>query len=153
LADSRNVWQIPISTKTWQVTGKPQQLTFGTGVEVQPSLMPDGRLVFCSLNWNLDIWSLPLDAQGNVSGEMQRLTHDATYSIANDISQDGKRLLFLSSRSGNSDIWLKDLESGKERPITTTPLNESWAKMTADGSHVSYEAYEEHDKVVIYLLP
>jgi Tol biopolymer transport system component/DNA-binding winged helix-turn-helix (wHTH) protein len=152
--DTRNVWQIPISTKTWQVTGEPQQLTFGTGLEGHPSLTTDGRLVFSSVISNFDIWSLPLDAsKGKVSGEMQRLTRNAGEDVAFDLSEDGRKLLFLSNRSGNDDVWLKDLDSGKERPVTVTPSNEIWPKMTADGSKVSYAAFDENGKDIIYVLP
>jgi eukaryotic-like serine/threonine-protein kinase len=154
LGDSRNVWQIPISTKTWRVTGDPQKLTFGTGLERHPSVSTDGRLAFSSVTSNFDIWSLPFDANhGKVSGRMQRITDNAAAEYAFDLSGDGRKLLFLSNRSGNWDLWLKDLESVKERPITATPSNEQWPKMTADGSKVSYEAREENDKAVIYVLP
>jgi Tol biopolymer transport system component/DNA-binding winged helix-turn-helix (wHTH) protein len=107
LGDSRNVWQIPISTKTWRVTGDPQKLTFGTGLERHPSVSTDGRLAFSSVTSNFDIWSLPFDANhGKVSGRMQRITDNAAAEYAFDLSGDGRKLLFLSNRSGNWDLWL-----------------------------------------------
>jgi len=73
--DSSNLWQIPMSSKTWQVVGPPRRLTFGTGVESQPSVAADGRLVFSSLTNNIDIWSLPIDPdEGTPNGEPKRLT-------------------------------------------------------------------------------
>jgi serine/threonine protein kinase len=47
--DAVNLWQIGISPKTWQVTGGLHQLTFGAGLEVQPSLAA-GHLVFSLLS-------------------------------------------------------------------------------------------------------
>jgi dipeptidyl aminopeptidase/acylaminoacyl peptidase len=32
--DSINLWQVPISTRTWQVAGVPRRLTFGAGPEL-----------------------------------------------------------------------------------------------------------------------
>jgi eukaryotic-like serine/threonine-protein kinase len=165
--DTGNVWQIPISATNWRVTGDPQQLTFGTGnvtpltvpalapnFEGHPSVSTGGRLAFAACNRNFEIWALPLDAkEGKVTGEMRRLTHNAAEDFAFDLSSDGRKLLFHSNRSGNWDVWLKDLEDGKEKPITTTPSNEWWPKMTADGSKVSYEAREDNDKAVIYVVP
>jgi Tol biopolymer transport system component len=129
-------------------------LTFGTGQEDQLSIARDGRLAFSSVTTNHDVWSLPLNAnQGTVTGEMQRLTRNAADDFPFDLSGDGRRLLFWSNRSGNWDVWLKDLESGKERAVTATPSDEGWPKMTADGSKISYEASEENDKRYIYVVP
>jgi Tol biopolymer transport system component len=35
------------------------------------------------------------------------------------ISPDGKQLAFLSNKSGNSDIWIFNIESGTYRPVTS----------------------------------
>lgn len=35
------------------------------------------------------------------------------------ISPDGKRLAFLSNKSGNSDIWIFNIETGTYRPVTS----------------------------------
>jgi Tol biopolymer transport system component len=153
LGDSHNVWQVPISPKSWQVLGTPGRLTFGAGREIQPSMTSGGRLVFSSVTSNMDIWKLPIDAnQGKVVGEMQRLTQNTAKDIPFDLSADGRRLLFLSTRSGTLHVWLKDLQTGKESPLTVTGLEETWAKMTANESKIAYEVYE-HGRPVIYVIP
>src|SRR5579864_9134283 len=60
VGDSTNLWQFPISSKTWKITGSPQRLTFGTAVEAQPAVAAS-RMVFASLVSNDDIWSLPVE--------------------------------------------------------------------------------------------
>jgi Tol biopolymer transport system component len=154
LGDSRNLWQVPISPKSWQVTGPPQRLTFGTSREAQASVAAGGRMVFSSLLSNTDAWSLPIDAnQGKVSGEIQPLIQNAASDAAFDLSADGRKLVFLSNRSGTMDVWLKNLDSGRESPVTLTPSDEWWPQMTPDGSRISYEVRERDDKPVIYVLP
>ena len=37
LADSTNLWKVSLSPKTFEVTGPPERLTSGTGLEMQPS--------------------------------------------------------------------------------------------------------------------
>lgn len=140
LGDSTNLWQIPISTKTWKVAGPPQRLTFGTAVESKPSVA-GSRVVFSSLVSNDDIWSLPMDSnRGKALGEPQRLTQDAAVDFWPSVSTDGKRIAFLSNRSGNYDVWLKDIESGKETALTSTPENENSPHFSPDGAKVVYSS-------------
>ena len=69
VGDSRNLWEIGISSKTGRITGDPRRLTFGTTLEEFPSGAGSGRLVFASLNENLDIWSLPCDTNRGTAAE------------------------------------------------------------------------------------
>lgn len=138
LGDSTNLWQIPISSKTWKVAGSPQRLTFGTALEAQPAVA-GSRMVFASLVSNDDIWSVPAEPnRGKVTGDLQRLTQDAAVDSFPSVSADGKRVVFLSRRSGNSDVWLKDNDSGKETALTVTPGNETAPHVNQDGSKVVY---------------
>src|SRR5262249_43187647 len=122
VGDSTNVWQMPISPRSGHLTGEPQRVTSGTGLESFPSASAHDRLVFSSLNSQIDVWSLPVDANtGKVTGELQRLTDDAAADTRPSVSHDGKKLVFLSDRSGNNDVWIKDLATGKETNLTATP--------------------------------
>jgi eukaryotic-like serine/threonine-protein kinase len=139
LGDSTNLWKVPLSPETWQVSGLPQRVTFVTGEEAQPSIAADGRLVFSDLISNVDIWSLPIQAnQGRVTGEAQRLTQDAARDYCPSVSADGKTLVFLSERSKNTDIWKKDMESGKETALSATPFSEGYPVISDDGTKVAY---------------
>jgi eukaryotic-like serine/threonine-protein kinase len=151
--DSANLWQVGISPRTWQVTSTPERLTSGAGLEDQPCAAADGRLVFSSLTYNMNIWSLPLDAsQGKVTGELKRVTQNAALDKAFDLSADGRKVVFLSTRFGNWDVWCKDLDSGKENQLTFTPTKEEgWPQMTADGSKISYHVSEK-EKAVMYVI-
>jgi Tol biopolymer transport system component/tRNA A-37 threonylcarbamoyl transferase component Bud32 len=143
--DSRNIWQIPIAPETFQISGDAQRLTSGTGIEGDPSLVyagPGGktpRLVFSSLTENGDIWSVPMDTNhAKVLGEVQRLTQDVASDIRPSISGDGTRMVFNSNRLGNWDVWIKDLRTGKETALASTPADELNPKISLDGSTVVY---------------
>src|SRR6185436_9447865 len=123
--DSRNIWRIPISPDNGKVAGDPERVTSGAGLEDFPSLAAGHRLAFSSLNSQIDVWSLPVDADsGKVTGDLRRLTNDVAADTRPSISHDGKKLVFLSDRSGNNDVWLKNLETGKETALTATPMPE-----------------------------
>ena len=144
LGDSTNLWEVDIAAGTWRIQGPARRLTFGSGQEVHPSMAAPAagpRLAaFSSLASMVDIWSLPLDAnRGKVTGEIQRLTQDPAVELWPQISPDGSKLVFLSSRSGNQDIWMKDLATGKEVALTATPFNEAYVTLSRDGSKLAYQ--------------
>jgi eukaryotic-like serine/threonine-protein kinase len=137
--DSVSLWQTSISPKNWRITGQAHRLTQGSGLDVRPSFAKTGRLVFSSLVENADIWSLPIDTSlGRVKGPLEQLTHNLAADYSHSMSADGKKLAFVSWRSGNPDIWIKDLESGKEKPLTESPAEEYLPMISPDGSLVSF---------------
>jgi eukaryotic-like serine/threonine-protein kinase len=141
LGDSVNLWQVSISPGTWQVTGPAQQLTSGAGLEIRPSLAKDGTLVFSSLTENGDLWSLPLDAnRGNSVGGLEQLTTGNASEYSPSISADGKTLAFVSDRSGNPDIWIKNLDTSQETHLTVTQESEQHPEISSDGSLVAYSS-------------
>jgi Tol biopolymer transport system component/tRNA A-37 threonylcarbamoyl transferase component Bud32 len=153
LGGTTNIWQIAMSPKSRQVTGAPQRLTLGTNLEVQARLasIPEGsRMVFASLTRSVDLWTLPVDAnRAKVTGELRRLTEDVGLALSPTISPDGKKVVFVSTRSGKEEIWLKDLTTDKETPMTLTPGDKaspyrSGPSISPDGSEVAYETTIGH---------
>jgi eukaryotic-like serine/threonine-protein kinase len=137
--DSVNLWQVSISPENWRITGPAHRVTSGSGLEARPSLSRTGLLVFSSLAENADIWSLPIDAShGQLKGSPEQLTRNLAADYSPSLSADGKTLAFASSRSGNTDIWIKDLESGKEESLVASPAEEISPRVSPDGSLVSY---------------
>ena len=147
--DAVNLWQLAISPKTWQVTGTPRQLTFGAGMEVQPSVAA-GHLAFSALSENTNVWSLPIDANaGKVLGEIRRLTESGDRDSTPSISTDGKKIIFTRSRLGPGNIWLKDLQSGKEGLLAT---NVGFTQLSPDGSKVVFDKVE-NQKNTFFVVP
>ncbi len=150
VGDSVALWKVSISPKTWQISQPPERLTFGTGREEQPSIAATGRLAFAGLNENIDIWSLSIDPnQARPRGELQRLTEDGAADLEPSISADGKQLVYRTNRGANWDMWLKDLETGRESPLTTDAAADTRPFLAA--SRVVY-ARAENQKTSIYLL-
>ena len=152
--DAVNLWQVAISPKSWQIASAPERLTFGTGLEDIPS-SAGTRLVFASLTGNIDIWSVPFHPnhgvdQGKASGSMQRLTQDAFPDTHPALSSDGTKLVFRSNRSGSWQIWMKDLETGKETALTTPPEIKGSPILSKDGSKLAYNVVaQQHEPVYV----
>lgn len=149
--DLTSLWQIAVSPQTAKVTGLPQRLTSGTTLETKPSAIAGGEIAFASLTQNLNVWSIAIDAnRGRTKGEPQKVTH-AAFDAHTSLSADGRKLVFISRRSGNPDVWMKDLSTGKETALTATPALEEQPEITADGTRVSYMV-DEGRKASIYLI-
>ena len=140
LGDSTSLWRVEISPRTLQISDAPTRLTTG-GLDAEPAIAADGSLVYANLVENADIWSLPLDAnRGQIKGPFQPLTRSAASDIMPSLSVDGRKLLFVSNRNGNAEVWLKDLETGLETAITSLPFQKRLSRISRDGSKAVYSA-------------
>jgi eukaryotic-like serine/threonine-protein kinase len=141
-SESTNLWRLVVPQRTGKAQGSAQKLTSGTAIETKPWVTPAGHVVFASLNDALNIWSLPITANtGRVTGDAQQVTSSA-FDARTSVSADGKKLVFISTRLGNPDVWLKDLDSGQETAITATPAHEQEPEITADGTRIFYSVLE-----------
>ena len=156
---STNLWRVHISSETGLLSGVPEQLTFlateaGFGFQ-SPSAALSGdvlRVAFWNVTANVDLWSLPLDAnEGRPVGQMRQLTRNAAIEQWGSLSADGKAMTYNVRTRENWDVWLMDLESGRQEPLAVGPFAEVWPKITRDGRRVAY-ALEDGKKQEIYIL-
>lgn len=146
LADTRNIWRVPISKKDWKA-GEAQRLTFGTAMEVQPAIA-GSQLVFASQSDRLDVWSVPLPiGQSDRNGDPSRLTDDAFAHTYPAISPDGAKLAYSLQRSGRRDIWIKDLKNGQESAVSIPPWPAFNPNFSPDGKTLMYRTAENHTSV------
>jgi Tol biopolymer transport system component len=137
--DSINLYDARISLKSFRFVDAPRRLTTGTEEEEKPSMDSNGRLVFSAGSSSTDLWELPLDAnEGTSRGEPRQLTGDIASDSLPTLSDDGRKLAFLSTRLGNQDVWLRNLESGHESALTTTAEDETLPVIAHDGARVAY---------------
>ncbi|HXN47480.1 MAG TPA: protein kinase [Bryobacteraceae bacterium] len=162
IGDSTSLWKIRISPTTWKASSEPQRLTFGSGRDAEPSraLDPSGQetlLAFSSFSSHNSLWSLPIHPKGTAylrrpdAGDLQQLTRSAAPDTNPSASADGNKIVFLSRRSGDKDIWMKDLDSGQETALTSGAIQVSAPIITSDGSKVAYSVLEKQ-KRSIYVL-
>ena len=91
------------------------------------------------MNLSSDIWSASFDDLRSVfTGEPERLTHDRSHKAFLTCSAGGSKLVFISDRTGNNDVWLMDVKARRQSPLTVTPENEWRSFISPDGSKVVY---------------
>ncbi|MEN3336756.1 MAG: hypothetical protein V7647_432 [Acidobacteriota bacterium] len=137
--DNANIWQLSISPETGRVAGVPRRLTFGTAVERSPTVRSPGQLAFSSSVENVAVWRVPLDqTTGMASGGLERVTDDGAADRLQNVSADGRVVAFTSSRTKPAQVWLKDMQTGRERQITHSEEHAAQlAQMSPDGSRVA----------------
>ena len=114
-------------------------------------ISPDGKtLVFDVLG---DLYLLPI-----TGGKAERVTSGMALDTQPRFSPDGKRIVFLSDRSGAENIWLLDV--GKKITDTTQPGANSGLRALTTGNDESYASPEwspdgkkhrRHTHVTVYL--
>lgn len=153
--DSTNLWRIAISPTTFKLTAPPERLTAGPAREDMPSVISGAagavRVAFASLTQNLSIWSLPIKPnEGKVVGELKRLTHEDADDFFPALSGDGGRMVYVSSRSGSQEVWIRDLGTGQESVLTASGSVKYLTRLSPDGSRVSFS---ESPSWNVYVVP
>ena len=96
-----------------------------------------GTLILSTLPRSIDAWSLPMDGDTfAVRGPPARLT-DAGDARLPVLSGDGRKLAYISSRSGKPDVWVRDLRSGREDRITPRSMPRYRPVLSHDGAMIA----------------
>jgi Tol biopolymer transport system component len=83
-----------------------------------------------------DIWRVAADG----SGAPERLTDSRGDDRAPVYSLDGARILFDSTRDGNTEIYVMEADGSNQGRLTNDPAEDWGASWSPDGRHVSFNA-------------
>lgn len=138
-----NIYRVRIESDRWKISGIPERVTAGAGMNYEAAVARDGRVFYHNLSALMNVWGLAADPdQGTVSGEPIKLTEDQTAKFTPDISRDGSRLVygsFSGQQSVRTAVRLRDMATGKERSIPAGGnTNVLETQISPDGSVLSY---------------
>jgi eukaryotic-like serine/threonine-protein kinase len=113
VAGSTHLWRQRWRERAPQ--GDPEQITLGPTEEEGLAMAPDGKSLIASVGvQKSSVWTH--DAAGNHAVSLEGS------ASAPWLSPDGKRLYYLLRKSNSSDVsdlWRRDLQSGKSDPVLT----------------------------------
>lgn len=146
----RNLYRCPLN-KQGQATGDVVRLTNATELLGDVGIARDGRMVFSAGRQRFDIWGLPVDSDtGKATGPPYRITDTLAPTANPDISADGRRLIFGSSANGFTEVWEKDLKTGKESVAATGAEGASYGRLLPASGRVLYvQPAAGHDDVYL----
>jgi TolB protein len=82
---------------------------------------------------------------------MQMVAADPRGGSDAAISPDGNRVVFSSRRSGNFEIWIRDLASGRETQVTHDPADDLEAQWSPDGARLAFTSTRSGNKDLFVL--
>ncbi len=82
----------------------------------------------------------------------KQITHDGSIAMSPSWSPDGKKLVYVSFKRGDADIYLYDIESGKERLLVGGKGAQSAPAWSPDGRYIAYSSTIHGGNSEIFLL-
>jgi Tol biopolymer transport system component len=139
LSGGLSLWRVPVSG-----SAAPRRLEFAGNRNDFPAVSRQGRLAYTSISWDQNIWSLDLSDRGGKTGAPQRFIASTGINGSPQFSPDGRRISFLSNRSGNKELWICDQDGSNSMQLTSlrAPIIGSprWAP---DGEQIIFDSNRE----------
>lgn len=133
---TNDFWSVPVDPTTGVRNGNPERFLDLPGSALgQPTVSENGRqLAF--YRWETRFWPrmLQLDAKGDSAG-LGRWTLQDWFCYPGAWTRDGRKLFFAAeAKSGNSDIYAMETDTGLESPVAQSPAQERDPCLTPDGN-------------------
>lgn len=133
-----NIWRAKVNSSD-ERDGPLEQITTGAGDDINPSVAANGDVVFSLRAFDSDIWRLPVDpSTGKQTGAPVPVIKTTRVESRGSWSPDGRMIAFNSDRRGEMNIWLKTLDTGGERQLTTGTGGDYQATWAPDGKSVVF---------------
>lgn len=91
---------------------------------------------------NLELYTIPMSEEFAMS-RATRLTNTPARDWFHSWSPDGSRIVFNSDRAGNEDIFVLDVASGEQTPLTRAEQDDIHGAWSLDGSQVLFVSERE----------
>jgi serine/threonine protein kinase len=128
-------------------SGELQQITFGPTSQEGLAMAPDGKSFVTSVgSQDTTIWIHDKDGDHQISSEGN--------ARAPSFSSDGRNLYFLmiNGQSQLSELWMKDLSSGKMDRVLPGYTMDSYS-VSHDGKQVAFAANDSSGHASIWIAP
>jgi Tol biopolymer transport system component len=136
-------------TTLWRVAAsgsrKQQRLAFGDEGSSLPSVSRLGhRLAYVRTVSDSNIWRIELSSSGSKNNSSSNFIHSTLREQEPQYSPDGKRIVFVSNRSGSDEIWVCNSDGSRPTQLTSLGGAHNGApRWSPDGKHITFDSYLE----------
>lgn len=123
-----------IDTKTCDL----RQITYETRRVWSLSVAVDDRIAFTSLDHDTFLHSVSRTGDASLT----RINAHSGDNFGARPAPGGRRIAYHSSQTGNPEIWLVDLDSGKEEQLTDNPAADLYPDWSPDGNELAFVSNE-----------
>ena len=85
-----------------------------------------------------NVWTMPLERGAGAPRRITSIPGDAV--MHSSLSPDGSRVAFVSSTTGNADVWVQHVDGSGLRQLTNDSEADAWPVWSPDGDTVMYAA-------------
>ncbi len=117
-AGGYTIWRVP-------AIGGDSQLVVGGAAKLKhPSVArTDGRISYESWGYEINLWEAPLserlDLEGDLTSTIRPIVQTSDqWNHSPDLSADGTRVAFVSTRSGGAELWVADRSGANARQLS-----------------------------------
>jgi serine/threonine protein kinase/DNA-binding winged helix-turn-helix (wHTH) protein/WD40 repeat protein len=108
------LWKIPASG------GKSEPVAAVGGNAYSPAVSLRGNvLAYVNQETNMNIWGVRIDSSGRAEGAPSKIISGTGAQFDDEISPDGRRVVFGSDRSGDDEIWVANIDGSNLLQLTS----------------------------------
>lgn len=143
------LWRIALSNGAI-----PKRINLDASNASSPAISRLGnRLAFTTEQSDLNIWRVDLKGPGQELGKPFRFISSTQLEMYPAYSPDGRRIAFMSQRSGTTEIWLCDSDGSKAAQLTSfggaAIYGPSWSP---DSQNIAFTAAQKGMKDDVYSI-
>ena len=137
-----NLWTAPGNSVPRQISSEMGRDEGMSGVGVAS----DGKTAYTvRVKGDQDIWIANADGSGN-----RQLTFNAKANFGPAFTPDGRRIVFISTRSGQLDLWRMDTDGSNVVQLTNDAVQDGEPYVSPDGSYVYYSVIDNDRKESVW---
>lgn len=132
-----SIWRIPAEGGAEVDVGLRAE-EYIAGLDIAPH---GDRMAYATNSFDTNIWKMDLTNRGTRATDMRPLITSTRIDWSPAYSRDGKKIAFISTRSGNFEIWTCDGDGSNAQQITNLggPIVDSPA-WSPDGEWITFSA-------------